>query len=392
MVEAVASEVMGRMVAMRRDLHRHPELSWQEHRTTERICEALQELGISPQRVLETGIVADLPGPEGVPRVAIRSDIDALPIHEETGLPFASENDGVMHACGHDGHTSMLLGAAELLLGSESLEAPVRLIFQPAEEKGAGAKKMIEAGALEDVAVIFCGHLDRHYATGSIIVTDGPVSASTDTFHIRIDGRGGHAARPHETVDAVVVASLIVTAIQTIVSREIDPARPSIVTVGRLVAGTASNVIAGQAELEGTIRAQDEEVRDHLKRSICRIAESVGQLHQAELSVEVRDGTPPVVNTPQATEIARRAALEVTGERRIQGLKRANMGGEDFAYYIQHLPGCYVRFGSRLSGRESYPAHSSRFDFDEATLPFGAAWLATVARHAGAALQAGDLS
>jgi amidohydrolase len=390
MGQAVESAVVERMVAIRRDLHRYPELSWQEHQTAERISAALHELGIPHRRLMGTGVVADLPGGEGLAAVALRADIDALPIQEETGLPFASANDGVMHACGHDGHTSILLGAAELLARAGDLPAPVRLIFQPAEEKGAGAKALMEAGVLENVAIAFAGHLDRHFSTGILVVTDGAVSASTDHFKIRVTGRGGHAARPHETIDAVVVGSLIVTAIQTIVSREIDPTHPSIVTVGRFEAGKVPNVIAGQAELEGTIRAQDPQVREHLKKSIRRVAESIGQLHQAGLEVEIIDGTPPVINTPKATALARRAAAEIVGEEHVRTLGRANMGGEDFAYYLKEIPGCYIRFGARLPDRQGFAAHSSRFDFDEEALPIGAAWMAEVARRAGTALANGD--
>jgi len=390
MGQSVESAVVERMVAIRRDLHRYPELSWQEHQTAERISAALHELEIPHRRLVGTGVVADLAGGDGLAAVALRADVDALPIQEETGLPFASANDGVMHACGHDGHTSILLGAAELLAREGDLPAPVRLIFQPAEEKGAGAKALMEAGVLENVAIAFAGHLDRHFSTGTLVVTDGAVSASTDHFKICVTGQGGHAARPHETIDAVVVGSLIVTAIQTIVSREIDPTHPSIVTVGRFEAGKAPNVIAGQAELEGTIRAQDPQVREHLKKSIRRVAESIGQLHQAGLEVEIIDGTPPVINTPKATALARLAAAEVVGEEQVRMLGRANMGGEDFAYYLKEIPGCYIRFGARPSGGQGFAAHSSRFDFDEEALPIGAAWMAEVARRAGTALANGD--
>jgi len=292
-----------RLVAFRRDLHAHPELSWREYRTTERIEARLDELGISHRKVLDTGVIADLPGPAGVPSVALRADIDALPILEETGLPFASTNVGVMHACGHDGHTTMLLGAAELLLRSP-LPAPVRLLFQPAEEKGAGAQALVDAGVLEGVAMIFGGHVDRHYATGKIIVSEGPVNASTDAFYIEITGQGGHAARPHEAVDAVVVGSLLVTALQTIVSREVDPAHPSVVSVGTFHAGTVRNVIAASARLEGTIRAQEDAVRRHLHGAIERIARAIGRLHGAEVDVAIRRGMPAVINSPEMTDVA----------------------------------------------------------------------------------------
>ncbi len=215
--ELVQSPLYSRMVAMRRDLHAASQLSWQEIRTADQICCRLDELGISYRRnVAGTGIVAELRGAASGPWVALRADMDALPIFEETGLPFASQSPGKMHACGHDAHTTMLLGAAELLR-IEELPAPVRLIFQPAEELGEGAPAMIAAGVLENVAMIFGGHVDRHFSVGSIAVTDGPVNASSDAFSISITGKGGHAARPHETVDAVIVASLMVMALQTIV-------------------------------------------------------------------------------------------------------------------------------------------------------------------------------
>lgn len=389
-MSTIERDVVDRMVEIRRDLHRHPELSWQETRTAESICRVLDELGMSYRRgVAGTGVVAEIPAESGGPRIALRADIDALPIHEETGLPFASEVDNVMHACGHDGHTSMLLGGAMQLLREPRLPAPVRLIFQPAEETGLGAKAMIEDGVLEDVAMIFGGHLDRHFSTGSVAVTEGAVNASSDSFRIEISGRGGHAARPHETVDAVVVGSLLVTAIQTIVSREVNPAHPSVISVGRFVAGTAGNVIANRAELSGSIRAQDVEVRNHLHRSLRRIATSVGHLHGAEVDVVIDEGTPPLFNRSPSLQIAQEAAADAVGKANVTQLSIANMGGEDFSYYLEHVAGCYVRFGSRFDGRDNFPAHSSKFDFDERALATGAAYYRSVALAAGRYLSDG---
>ncbi len=383
MIGTIDDKTFDFMVSFRRDLHSHPELSWEERRTSDRIAETLDRLGIPYRRMCETGIVADLPGTADGPMVGLRADIDALPIHEETGLPFASKVPGVMHACGHDGHTAMLLGAASTLSRRDDLPAPVRLIFQPAEEKGAGARALVEAGALENVAVIFGGHLDRHYLPGTLVVTEGPVSASTDAFRIEISGRGGHAAQPHESVDAVVVGSLMVMAIQTIVSREVNPANPAVVSVGRFDAGTVSNAIAARAVLEGTIRTQDEETREHFKKAITRIAESTGRLHGAAVNVELRAGTPVVYNTDDATAVARAAAARVVEPHRLTKLTQANMGGEDFAYYLQEIPGCYIRVGAQVAGQEAFPAHSSRFDFDERALRTGAAWMAEIAVTAG---------
>jgi len=375
--------VFNEMVSLRRDLHLHPELSGQEEKTAERIVNHLQRIGLRYEaNVGGHGVVAEIPGKTKGPYVALRADTDGLPIHEETGLSFSSVNEGVMHACGHDGHSSMLLGAAEMLAREDALPLPVRLIWQPSEEKGSGALAMIDAGVLNNVGIIFGGHLDRHYQPGTLIVTEGSVNASADVFEITIKGQQGHGARPHETIDAVVVGSLLVTAIQTIVSREVDPAHPSVVSVGRFHAGSAPNVISGTAVLEGTIRAQEQKTREHMQNSIVRIAKAIGQLHGAEVLVNLTPGTPPVVNTPAMTLVAREAAVKVVGEEWVQPLRTANMGGEDFSYFLDRVPGAYIRFGAQVQGREGFPAHSSRFDFDERALATGAAWFVEVARAA----------
>ena len=348
-----------------------------------RIAEELTALGLEPRtNIGGTGVLCEVAGRNEGPLIALRADTDALPVVEATGLEFASVNHGVMHACGHDGHTAMLVGAAALLV-ADPPPLPVRLVFQPAEETGTGALAMIEAGALEGVAAIFGGHVDLNYPPGHLVVQDGPVNASTDTFTIRIEGQQGHGARPHQAVDAVVVGCHLVTALQTIVSREIDPARPAVVTVGSFHAGSAPNVIAGRAVLEGTARAQHPDVREHLTRSIERIGRSIGELHGAKVEVEIHRGTPPLLNLGPSTRLARKAAREVVGPANVGVLKTANMGGEDFANYLEHVPGCYIRHGARFPGRDNFPAHSSRFDIHEEALSVGAAWLDRVARVAG---------
>jgi len=379
----VSNDLFDRLIALRRDLHKHPELGWQETRTASRIEAELDRLGITHRRVGETGVLADLPGPEGVPAVALRADMDGLPIPEETGLPYASEEPGLMHACGHDGHITIVLGAAELLLAKDDRPAPIRLVFQPAEEMGDGAKRMIDAGVLEGVGMIFGGHLDRHYEPGTIIVSDGPVNASADAFRVQIRGREGHAGRPHEAVDAIVVGSLMVMAIQTIVSREINPDHPSVVSIGMFRAGKVSNAIAGQAELQGTIRAQDLEVRQHLKASVKRVAETTALLHGADLEFEFTESTPILYNRSPATDYAREAARSVVPNDKLIELEHANMGGEDFSRYLNEVPGCYVRYGAKVKGREGFPSHSSKFEFDEEALAVGAAWMAEIAMVAG---------
>lgn len=382
--------VFRNMVRVRRDLHEHPELSWKETRTAERIAAELERLGI-PYRsgVGQTGIVADLPGPAGVPKVALRADMDALPIFEETGLPYASKVDGVMHACGHDGHVSMVVGAAELLIKrSDPLPAPVRLLFQPAEEQGAGARAMVKAGALEGVGMVFGGHLDRYYPAGVLVVTEGPVNAATDHFILEIHGKGGHGARPQEAVDAILMGGLFVTALQSIVSRVINPADAAVISVGTFQAGTAHNVIAGRARLEGTIRSQSPEVRDKLKAALRRVAEGTGALHSAAMELRIIDGTPAVINPADTAAIAAEAARQVEGCE-LAPLKSANMGGEDFSEFMTVVPGCYIRIGARPKSGEGHPAHSSRWDFDEDALGFGARYFESVALTAGRRLGGG---
>ncbi|MFT7621826.1 MAG: amidohydrolase [Myxococcota bacterium] len=382
--KTVPADVVQRMVALRRDLHRSPELSLHEAVTAQRISSELDRLGLTYRlNVGGHGIVVDLPGREPGPMVALRADMDALPVLEETGLPFASEVPGVMHACGHDGHSGMLLGACELLLSRPLPRRGVRLLWQPAEELAAGAPAMVADGVLDGVGMIFGGHLDRHYPTGHLIVTEGAVNASTNGFEITIHGQQGHGARPHEALDAVVVGAILVTSLQAVVAREIDPANASVITVGTFDAGTAGNVIAGRARLTGTMRAQDPGTRDHLIEALRRVAAGVAMLHRCEVEVSLRGGTPPLINSPEMTAVAAAAAVDVVGSERVVPLRTANMGGEDFACFLDHVPGAYIRYGAQVPGREGFPAHSSRFDFDEGAMAIGAAWLARVAVCAG---------
>ena len=371
------------MTELRRELHRHPELSEREERTAGVICSFLEGLGIPfLAGVGGHGVVARIRGRNTGPEVALRADIDALPIHEETGLPFASAVEGVMHACGHDGHTAILLGAA-VLLSAEPPPFPVRLLFQPAEERGSGARMMIDDGAIDGVSAVFGGHIDIDYPLGTLVVTDGAVNAASDYFTIDITGKTGHAARPHQAVDAVAIGASLVSALQMVVSREVDPADPAVLTVGSFEAGTAENVIAGSARLTGTIRTMDPGVRRHLCDSVVRMAGAMERLHGCEVKTEVREGNPPVVNAPGMTEVARRAASAVVGEAKVARMRTVNMGSEDFGRYLERVPGCYIRYGGRTPGSHPAPAHSSRFDFDERALEVGARWLDAVARLAG---------
>ena len=370
------------MVELRRTFHRHPELAFEEERTAAVIMEELQRLDVPFEYGgVGGGVVGRIAGRSDGPAVALRADMDGLPGEETTGLPFASAHPGKMHACGHDGHMAMLLGAAALLRENPP-PGQVVLIFQPAEERGAGARVMIRSGALEGVRAIFGGHVMRQFQVGEIMVAAGVITAQSDKFTIRVRGRGGHGARPHEAVDAVVVAGLLIMAAQTLVSREINPFHPSVVTIGQVQAGSAPNVIAEHAVLDGTIRTTERAVRKHIIEGLNRMAKATGVLHNAVVDVEIAEGYPPVVNTEREADIAMQAALKVVGPQGLVPIDHPSMGAEDFAYYLERIPGCYVRFGARREGWENIPLHSPAFDFDEEALKVGATFFDEVAREA----------
>lgn len=365
--------------AIRRHLHMFPELSNEEFQTAQYIESRLAELNIPfRSRIAGHGIMANI-GTEmhGAPCVALRADMDALPIAEATGLPFSSQHPGIMHACGHDGHVTMLLGAAALLSRLQ-LPGKIVLLFQPAEETDGGALRMIKAGALDGVEAIFAGHIGRHLDVHEIAVEPGLICAQTDEFRIRIRGAGGHAAKPHETVDTIVAASHLVTTLQTLISREADPSYPAVVTVGSIHGGTAPNVIASEVVLEGTIRTTHPDIREKIVSGLRRMVTAMAGMHNTEADVTFSEGYPPVINSPIAADIARQAAARVVGSGNVKGIPHASLGGEDFAYFLQKIPGCLVRFGA---GQEEQggPAHSPNFDFDEGVLPVGASFLAQAA-------------
>lgn len=371
------------MTDIRRHIHQHPEISCREYRTAEFISTKLDELSIPHKKgVAVTGIVATIGKAENSNlKVALRADMDALPIVEKTGLPFASKNHGVMHACGHDGHVAMLLGAAALL---QKVDIPgnIVLLFQPAEEGEGGAVKMIEQGALDGVSAIFAGHIDRHFETGEIAVQPGLICAFTDEFKISIRGQGGHAAKPHEAIDCIVVASLLVMSIQTLVSREVNPSFPSVVTVGKISGGSAANVIADLAVLEGTIRTTHPESREKIITGLQRMVLAMEDLYTAKTEITITPGYPPVINDPDAVETARQAVLSFLGENGLKNQPHPSLGGEDFSFYLKKVPGCLARFGAKKNDLLNFAAHSPRFDFDEKVLPIGAEYLARCALNA----------
>ena len=378
------------LVALRRDLHQHPELSFAESRTAatlERALEALQPVSI--QRVAGTGVVARIRGTTpGAPVVAVRGDIDALPIQESTGLPFTSVNAGVMHACGHDVHAAWAVGAAHLL-AQHPAHGDVLVVLQPAEETGEGAAAVLASGALDDVAAIFGAHVDRRFVVGQVVAQPGSLAASADTFEIALAGRGAHGARPHEAADPVVCAAAIIGALQTIVARRVNPATPAVVTVAAVHAGSALNVIPERATLGGTLRAVDPDTRALLGREVRQLAEGIASAHGLTATVRLTLGPPPIVNPEQPAAWARQAAETVLGAEAVVPLGITNMAGEDFAYYMERIPGCFMRIGARLAGEPVIPAHTPQFYAAEESLFVGAAVLAETARVASSALASG---
>jgi amidohydrolase len=379
-----------RLVTLRREIHANPELSFKEVETARRLTAALADVSpVQLDRVAGTGVVARIRGRErGAPVVAVRGDIDALPIEEATGLPFASRNAGVMHACGHDVHATWAVGAAHLL-ARDPAAGDVLIVLQPAEETGSGALAILESGALDEVAAIFGGHVDRRFAVGQVVADPGPLAASADTFEIVLHGQGAHAARPHESADPIVGAGALILALQTIVARRLNPASAGVVTVGSIHAGTAANVIPDRATLTGTIRAVEPAVRRLLHDEVRRIADGVAVTHRLEARVTLDLGTPPLVNSPEAANWARRAVAAVLGEDALVPLGFLNLAGEDFAHYLERMPGCFLRIGAREPGGEVVPAHAPRFYAAEESLFVGAAVLAETARIASRALHFG---
>ncbi len=385
----VAAPVRERLLRLRRDIHRHPELAFEEERTAARLFDELATLDpVSLQRVAGTGVIARIRGEDpAAPVVAVRGDIDALPIQEETGLDFSSESPGVMHACGHDVHASWAVGAA-YLLSERPARGDVLVVLQPAEETGQGAEAVLESGGLDPAVAIFGAHVDRRFEVGRVVVQSGPLAAAADSFVIELKGRGAHGARPHEGTDPIVGAAALVGALQTIVSRRLSPGTPAVVSVGVLRAGTAPNIIPERAYLEGTLRALDPGTRELLHREVGRIVEAVAEAHGLEAHVQLELGPPPVINADEPVSWAREAVAALLGEGAAVPLGSQNMAGEDFAFYLDRMTGCFLRVGAREPGGEFIPVHTSRFYAAEESILVGSAVLAETARIASSRLAA----
>ena len=369
-------------VAMRQDLHRHPELGLQEFRTSALLADQLESWGYQVTRGLATtGLVAKLVRGTGQKRLGIRADMDALPIQEVNGFAHCSVHDGVMHACGHDGHTAMLMAAAKYISQELDFSGTLNLIFQPAEESPGGAKIMIEEGLFERFPcdAIFAAHNVPGVPAGQLVFIDGPAMASSDDVTITLTGVGGHGAMPHRAQDPIVAAAAIVMTLQTIVSRNVDPQHTAVITVGSLVAGKANNVIPASARLELSVRSLDREVRDLLQARITTLVTAQAQSLGVQAHIDYKRDYPVLVNTPAETELARQVGTELLGAERITRQGRPLTGSEDFAFMLEHSPGSYFMIGNGAG--EGQPAHACMvhnpgYDFNDDILPVGAAFWA----------------
>lgn len=359
------------------EIHEHPELGNREERTAALIRRRLEMLGWEVTPVVGTGTVGLLRGDRPGPTIAIRADIDALPITEETGLPYASQTPGVMHACGHDFHTAALLGAAQLLAKrKETLPGNVKLFFQPDEEGDGGAARMIAAGCMENphVDAAFCCHVESGIPTGTVSVRSGPICAASNPFAVTLRGRGSHGAKPHLGTDVIVAGAQIVTALQTIASRRTSPTEPVVVTVGTFHSGTAGNVLAETAELTGILRTMGGEARERVKQDFRNIVSGIAAAMGVEAEIKIFESYPGCRNDPAMTELLRRAAGEVLGRENVWELPEPSLGTDDFGYFSDAAPGCYyyIGVGSGAKGF-TFPNHNPRFAADPEALPLAAA-------------------
>ncbi|MDI2587980.1 M20 family metallopeptidase [Psychrobacillus sp. NEAU-3TGS] len=367
-IPPLIEEIKDEVIAWRRYLHTHPELSFQEEKTAQFIYETLQSFdNLEVLRPTKTSVMARLIGKRPGKVIAIRADIDALPIQEETSLSFSSQNPGVMHACGHDGHTAILLGTAKLLSTlQDQLKGEVRFLFQHAEELApGGAEEMVRAGVMDGVDMVIGAHLWSPLETGKIGVAAGPVMASPDTFTISITGQGGHAGLPHQTVDAIAVGAQVVSNLQHIVSRNVDPLDTLVLSITKFAGGTAMNIITGSVEIAGTVRLFNMELRPVVVDLMERVVKGITEAHGATYQFEYMEGPSPVINDNEITRLIKETVCELYGEEALVKVK-PNMGAEDFSAFLRKAPGTYFFIGSGNKEKGTdYPHHHPRFDLDE---------------------------
>lgn len=373
-ISEIATALTPQAVAVRRDLHRHPEIAFEEHRTMGIVVDRLRALGLSPRANLgKTGVVAVWDSGKPGPTVLVRADMDALPVPEEKTVEYKSTIEGKMHACGHDGHTAILLGVAETLLErGAGLRGRLVFVFQPAEEIVRGASAMLADGALDGLSIdhVVGLHLSSNTPLGSVSVREGPAMAATDSYRLVVKGRGGHAAYPQGGIDPIVISAQVILALQTIVSRNVDPVDKAVISITSIHAGTAYNIIPESVELKGTLRTFDPETRTRLRARILEVAEGVCKLHGGAFESEWFEGTPAVVNDAESTVAFRRVAAGILGEENVKESPQI-MGGDDMALWLQQAKGCYFFVGSSSSDATSVDHHNPRFDIDERSLTIG---------------------
>ena len=364
-------------------LHQHPELSNQEFHTQRFVLDELEKMGIEAQPIADTGVVGIIRGGKPGKTVAFRADMDALPIEEATDLPYKSQNPGVMHACGHDSHMTILLGLAKIMSTKKAeISGNIKLFFQPAEEKSGGARRMIEAGCMEDpkVDAAFFSHCSPLLSLGKINARTGSVSAASNAFTVTFQGKGCHGASPHKGADPIVAACQVVTALQTISSRRNNPADPIAVTVGTIHAGSAPNIIPDTAEISGTSRTTNPQTRKRAVEDVRQIVSGIAAAMGVEADIFLKEGYAATVNNDAMVELVRRAGAKVLGEENVVTTGTASMGAEDFAYFCEAVPGCYYRFGVGTPGVDCTPVHNAGFMVDTDALPYGVAMYAQIAQ------------
>ena len=366
------------LVAWRRDFHRHPEVAFHEERTSRVIKEYLEGLGLPVKTMAGTGLRADLRGGGDGPTVALRADIDALPLQEQGDKDYISQNPGAAHCCAHDGHMAVVMGAAKVLEGmQDSLHGNVVFLFQPAEElPPGGAIGMVEEGALEGVDAIFGLHFWQPLPTGKVGSVKGPMMAAADNFRISVKGRPGHGSMPHQTVDPILTAAHLVISLQSIISRNLDPLKPGVVSFGTIQGGTVYNIIPEEVKLTGTVRSFETEVQALARDRLQEITQKTCEAFGAQGEMEYEPGYPPVVNPPEMVDFALDVASKILGEDRIVEIDPV-MGGEDFAYFLQKIPGAFLFFG--MGDGQPFPHHHPGFDMDEKALPQAALLLTALA-------------
>lgn len=377
-IKDIAEALAPRLIEIRRHLHSHPELSGQEYQTAAYVAGVLSSCGIVVQEAIgKTGVIGELVGRTDDRLVAIRTDMDALPIQERTSLEFTSRQPGIMHACGHDVHTTVGLGTAMVLsqLG-EVLPGNTRFLFQPAEEIAQGASWMVQDGAMNDVSAVFSLHVFPSIPAGSVGIRYGALTAAADDLEIIIMGESGHGARPHEAIDAIWIASQVITTLQQAISRTQNPLRPMVLTIGQISGGRAPNVIADQVRLTGTVRSLHPETHANLPAWIEKIVANICNTYGASYQMNYRRGVPSVQNDLALTQLLEGSAKEAWGSDRVQILTEPSLGAEDFSVYLQHAPGTMFRLGVGFRNKPNYPLHHPQFEVDETAILTGVVTLA----------------